>query len=669
MPRRPSELRVRTLGTAAIYGENSPDYLHAKLNRSNRKSALNALGVSGDPRRSELVARLKDLRDASEKRGLAANELTRETGVVYKALARSLTTASSRSDLSEAQLRAEFQDGQGLIFTKLGWRPPQNVLAGPPIFGGYRAYSPAIAGAGRLWSALKLKEPSLSDCLQVIRKIARRRRPPDPSEETILLETLRVLAAQHAANRTVAERRKLAQLPLWTRKGWERDRPVYATDDPLIAEGLRDHLPIWKPGGELEQFRPLLDQLRVKEIRSTDAKVIDPNSADEFQDRSDLFRSALQQLHEDLARNDPQLAQSVKLPWDSLSEFSVRVHPSLALRIPVVRNGTSEVYECEVAAKVDTDRRTVFVRDPLHDLPHVDRGGRALATLFGGNPRRLAQAWRVACDRAEAGCEARPLELAQQRVEREKAKNEVEIERRTAAFQERTSAKHRSTQRSRGRTVATPTPSTSRVSGQESGKAAVKANASRVLVDPRSLRLLDPRGRITEEVASTRRRSSRGGGLVEPRQNTRVPCNRTPIRRYSDLDKETVGLELVRMLLSSDREEIVDLRAQRRVGADAIDELQRFYELKVSAGAAPDQVTLTNAEVKRALSTPGFFLVVVSGIEGVNAQPTVRVFVDPLKQLPATDSGAITLSGVCNAKSLAYDFVPIDEPVHLSEEE
>ena len=122
-------------------------------------------------------------------------------------------------------------------------------------------------------------------------------------------------------------------------------------------------------------------------------------------------------------------------------------------------------------------------------------------------------------------------------------------------------------------------------------------------------------------------------------------------------------MELFTMLLGSDRDEIADLRAQRGVGADAVDELRRFYELKVSAGAEPDTIRLTNAEVKRALSTQDFFLVVVSGVEGVDARPKVRVIVDPLKQLQPTDSGAITLSGVRSAKRLAYDFSPINDPV------
>ena len=121
--------------------------------------------------------------------------------------------------------------------------------------------------------------------------------------------------------------------------------------------------------------------------------------------------------------------------------------------------------------------------------------------------------------------------------------------------------------------------------------------------------------------------------------------------------------------ISSDHDEISDLRNQRGVGADAIDELQRFYELKVSAGAEPDQVTLTNAEVKRALTTPDFFLVVVSGVEGTDAQPKVRVIIDPLSQLQPTESGSITLSGVRNVTSLSYDFAPIDDPERATDEE
>ena len=52
-------------------------------------------------------------------------------------------------------------------------------------------------------------------------------------------------------------------------------------------------------------------------------------------------------------------------------------------------------------------------------------------------------------------------------------------------------------------------------------------------------------------------------------------------------------MELLWQLLSSDHDAIPDLRAQRGVRADTIHELQRFYELKVGAGAEPAQITMT----------------------------------------------------------------------------
>ena len=116
---------------------------------------------------------------------------------------------------------------------------------------------------------------------------------------------------------------------------------------------------------------------------------------------------------------------------------------------------------------------------------------------------------------------------------------------------------------------------------------------------------------------------------------------------------------LVNMLLSSDHQEIADIRNQRNVGADAVDSLKRFYELKVIAGSEPDQVTLTNSEVQRAMGDNQFFLIVVSGVEGIDARPKVRVFVDPLNQLQRTYNGSITLSGVRTTDSLVYEFAPV----------
>ena len=93
----------------------------------------------------------------------------------------------------------------------------------------------------------------------------------------------------------------------------------------------------------------------------------------------------------------------------------------------------------------------------------------------------------------------------------------------------------------------------------------------------------------------------------------------------------------------SDEQEIRDLRAQRGVGADAVDALDRFYELKVYAGMEPDRIELQDSQIRRAMSTPDFFLVVVSELEGENASPNVRIIIDPLSQLSMSESSSVTL--------------------------
>ena len=395
-PRRPSELRVRTSGTVAIHGEDSHDYLHPDLDHPSRRAALSALGVSGDPSRSELVARLRELRYDSEDAGdFSMAELKQETAVLYKALAQTFTIeGNNSSDLRTNELRMEFQR-HSLVLTDLGWHTPQSVLAGSPIFGEYKAFAPAVAGTEPLWTTLRLRNPSPKDCSEIIRMIAKQPGPLSRANATVLLETFRALASHPETGSTPQARGSLAKLPLWTSEGWMSGHSVYAVDDPIVAEGLRTHIPIWEPGGELEQFRPLLELLRVEEIRISEAELIDPDDSHEDSESTDFFQSALEQLQGDLGRNDPQLAESIKIPWDSLFGFSVRVHPSLTLSVTIPKGGTISVHKIEVVARVDRNRSAIFVRD-TSDLPLVDGGGRALATLFEGDPRRLAYAWRAA---------------------------------------------------------------------------------------------------------------------------------------------------------------------------------------------------------------------------------------------------------------------------------
>ena len=654
-PRRPSDLRLRTPGSVAIHGQNSSDYLHPDLDRQDWRSVLAALGVSGGSSRAELVVQLKELRDGAEDGEIWPPEkIKRETAILYKALAQSLAQDVGRSGHDVERLRRDFEHHNGLVFTNLGWLPPQGVLAGPPIFGRHRAFAPQVADTGPLWAALKLREPSFEDCIDVIRAIALKRRAPEPDEEAVLLETLRMLASRAETSLATRARAKLRWLPLWTSKGWMRDRPVYATDDHVLTAGLRDQLPLWEPGGDLRQFRSLLYPLRVEEINADAAQVIEPDQATEDGGSSDLFRSAIQLFREDLSRNDPQLAGDAKMPWDLLGEFGVYVHPSLAVGVNV-GPGDGTWYTCKIEAKVDIGRRRVFVRHS-GQLFRVDAGGWAVAALFGGDPRRLAQAWLAACDRAGSGRQARPLELAEEQSRREQRQTESEIELRELDIDihKRRGRSRDSNKRGAGQSGTAATERGSREVPPPTLKPA------RVLVNPESLDIVGPKGRLQISERGTPSKTGGGRSLAEPKLGGTGPRGRSLARQYTSLEKETVGLDILRKLLSSDVKEIVDIRAQHGVGADAVDKLKRFYELKVSAGAEPDNVTMTPAEVERARTTSGFFLVVISGIEGTDARPMVRIIADPLGQLQQVASGSITLSGVRSATSLMYEFARKD---------
>ena len=169
-------------------------------------------------------------------------------------------------------------------------------------------FAPQVPGTDELWEALHLKEPSLADCINVLRRIARGRRALSVSDEAIQLETLRLLVKQYSASKSPENRRKLGRLSLWTTQGWKKDRPVFAMVDESLVDVIGSSLPLWKPGGELEQFELLLKPLRVEVIGSADAEIVDVSGSFEEPEATCVFRAAVQQLQDDLVRNEPSVA-------------------------------------------------------------------------------------------------------------------------------------------------------------------------------------------------------------------------------------------------------------------------------------------------------------------------------------------------------------------------
>lgn len=245
-PSPPTELRLRTPGTVAVHGATSPGYIHKDM-ITQRHDVLAALGVAGEPSTGDLDNRLRLLRDVP----LESSSVAPDTAVIYQGLADRLAGHTHvPGDLTLASLRQEFAMGPGLVRTNLGWLPPTDVLVGEPIFRDLRAFVPLVPGTDRLWSVLHIRQPSINDCIAVIRELAREAFLDVPAQ-TVVLETLRLLEELvMRGSLTAPVRRRLAKLPVWTSQGWKTVRPVYAIDDQPLAHGLANEVPVWQPGGE-----------------------------------------------------------------------------------------------------------------------------------------------------------------------------------------------------------------------------------------------------------------------------------------------------------------------------------------------------------------------------------------------------------------------------------
>lgn len=661
VPRRPSDLRLKTSATIALYGADAPGYLRPEFHASNRR-VLEALGVSGEPTTTELIDRLRRLRDQNRADPENEGDVHTEAAVVYKALTeRVKARARGVGEMTPEQIRDIFSRSPGLIYTRLGWRTPAATLSGPPIFGDWRAFVPAVTETDALWRVLGVPEPSVRDCANVLGEMARERKEPAGTDVAIMLETLLLLLRRlSTAAREPSLARRLRRLPLWTSEGWIRERPVYAVDDPSLRDSLTGHVPLWQPGGDLDQFRGLFLPLRIEEIRPEDTMVMEPDEATYDEDSTALLREAIRLLRDDLSRNDQVAAASLSLHWEQLGSFTVRVHRNLSVRITgKLANELSDAIA--ISAKADGARRVLFVRS-VDIVPRVDGGGHAIAGLFRTEHRRVSHAWRAAWDEAESGRQADALVLASERAAEQEAQIAADIEARTEAFRVHVVTRQRG--RFNRDAVRPKRNGTTAVD-----RTRIETNPEpRMLVDPHTLRLRHPEGRVVGAVDAKppddrSTKEAQRPTLAEPRRGALPPLHHAEPAGYTALQKEDIALDLVRKILGGDAERVADLRAQRGVGADAIDEMDQFYELKVSAGIEPDRITLSASELRRALSDPNFFLVVVSGLEGTKATPRVRVIVNPLHQLQITDDGSITLAGVRNAFSVVFDFehIPGDE--------
>lgn len=643
---RPCDLRLRTSASVAIYGSEGSHYLHAGLHVPARQQVLEALGVEGEASTAKLVDRLRTLR--AQAAGATGGKLETEAAVVYQELAARFPGGRSALDMNQKMLLREFSDLPGLILSKHGWRRPAEVLLAPPFFGSYRDYVPAVPRTENLWRALKVRGATIADCLEVMKDVALRRKALEGEEAAVVLAALRIVQEKLCTGAVDADLLgKMRKAPLWTKRGWVRNRPVYAVSDPAIAQALADCIPVWIPGCEMSKLTACLEPLGLKLISASDSHVVQPEGAESDDAATAIFERAVSNLHEDLSRNDPQLAAALTIEWELLKRFKVERHPDLHVRVAGI-TGWSESKLIPVPAKADSGRNVLYVRDST-ELRRVDSGGHAVAALFRADSRRVAYAWLAACDKAEEGFAAEEFVAAEEAHRLEEEQLERSVRERTQQLQAETASRRASKAGKLSKPNAQPpAPQPS---------ANPPALKPRVLVDPDRLHLKQPHGDVQKKTSpppSPERRPP--VAPPEPRSVNSPPTDRKSLPTFSGLTKETLGLELARRALQYEQGELRDLRAQMGLGADAVDYEGRFFELKVYLHGEPSSIHMTDSEVKRAASTPKFYLVIVSQLEGEQAQPRVRVIADPLRQLDVSGNGGITLTNVKHATSLVFDY-------------
>lgn len=622
----PRQLVVRTPATEAIFGDDRSSFAHGLDESDAQSAAVRALGMRTDPQVSEMVEQLTTLRDE----GGAVDE--RSVTLRYAAIAancrkREPSPDDMVGDLPMRKLRARFgtqRNRPGLVYANGRWLPPSKVFLGAPIFGGRRPFVAERSAAEKLWRALRMAPPSISDCIDVLTEIARG--IPDDQDGQILVNTYHYLE-MHIANASSRQLARLRHIPLWNGAEWQTDRPIYVVADAEVAEALSSHVAVWK--------LPVAPAAVPRLISAADATVLtEDDFAPVVHEQAFVagatlerpFAAAVELLCDWLARHDPKLFEAKSTPWDELAHARIVLDPNFQIELRLNRR-----------APVSVPARAHLTRTPLTfyfadaEAPgQDDAGGRVIASLFtGGDRDKLALAWSHSWNRAEQG-EKGAVMLVQDSGGGEalvslfeQAKGTTPIVRPKRAEQPRESQQAGIT--------AEPSPPVRRLKRIEDLSQKV---VDVIAVNDRGARKSAQRRGLKDEHPAGRRI---GGSK---------PAPQTAPLAYSDEEKEDLALRVLQIAINGDSAELRDYRHLRGVGADALDKLHRYFELKASYGSMPDDITLTAHEAERAVREGDkFFLAVVAGLEE-GYETVVKIFPNPLRTLDLRPTTSVTLTGI-----------------------
>lgn len=649
----PRQLAFQSTQMFEAFGPNSALYGAEFDGMEPYVHVLEALGVQTFPHASRIIDALGELR----RKGEAGRSINRDAAVLYDALGRHaialtgpITPNSRIDDMTVSQVRASFgiaTGRPGLILSGRRWLPPSGVFRGPPIFGTRRPFVPDRTRPDRLWEVLNIQPPSIGDCIEVLGEIADD--APDANDEAVLIDVYRHLA-KGLATAEMADREALLRVPLWDGSRWNRARPIYAVDDPALTLALASKLPTWHSPASLSSLRSLPNALGVHLLKRSAfvPSGISPRAALDGDELQPVFSSAVRHLKVRLQRNDPDLYRATTVSWGALEQSKVVIAPRLTLEIHI----GDEAFTVPARAHVRPDPLPVLVCLAEPDEAASDETtGRAIAAIFDATDadgrmldrEKVALAWAAAWRQASRGEAASGLELPSENDTSDAVLSGIagdlaQGKRRGRVFESLTKSPPTKIRTADGLAPANHV---------EEEPVRVRELKSSSELDVSRWEIVVPVGDKGTKAARNRVVALRGVPAKANAGLATTPVSRAAPRAYTDQELETVATDVLRRVLQTSGRTGDDFRAIKRLGADVVDDIGRFFEIKASYGTGADSISLTAHEAKRAqVAKPGeFFLAVVTGLEK-GYQTQVRIIADPLESLDWGDDGSLTLTGI-----------------------
>ncbi|MCZ4100153.1 sacsin N-terminal ATP-binding-like domain-containing protein [Streptomyces sp. H39-C1] len=669
--RPPATLQLRTPDAMAIYGHDDPGYLQGDIQQAlaTRTDVLKLLGVSGDPDVTRLANRLRELRERTGEGDEIGDGLRAETLLVYRALARRLADRSGETPRSEVEknIRYAFM-GEELVLTDQGWKTSDECFSGTAVLRGFRPFTFTEPGLEPLWQLLGIGEPDADDLADVLKEIARQDNAPAPRDQQVMLNALRCLRDWLASTEgqvPLATRNKLRPLPLWTTAGWTRTKPVYAVDHPGVERALAERLPLWTPGGDVQQFASLFGLLKVTPLDVLGAHVVDAHEPVPDSTLTDDFRRAVVALQDLLVRDEPELAESFT-DWNWLASLEVRLHPHLRIRLEP--DGPHEPIEFPIDAQITREQGAVFLRS-AEALRTKVGAGMAIASLFPGQRHRVGHRWRDVWEErlVDTAVETALTSSGQQDQEDRRRLDEHLHQREQASPAARpapTAPASRQTPpwtpsgvpapRTPSAPSLTTLPSTPPPSPQPAPPSSVRRLVSEATFDgdPRTVTTNGPSLPSASDTSlsgylRTGGISPQPSSLPLSRPGGSPPREQSALVGYRDPDKERLVLRALGRILRMQGIDLEDQRGVSGFGADALDSTGRFFEIKAHGGAVPFELSLTRAEFRRAMSEgDNYVLVIASHLERGTGTPTLRLVPDPVNRFEIELPTEVRLKGV-----------------------